>query len=267
MIKKTVFTLTITVMAVVTGIDLFAQNAADFEYTVDNGTVTITGYTGSAKNVTIPGRINGLPVTAIGHTGSANWLVPIGGEPTIDLSGGAFARKQLTGVSIPDSVTIIGIGAFANNQLTGVTIPDGVTAIREGAFAGNQLTGVTIPGSVTVIEKGAFEGNRLTSVTIPSSVTAIGKFAFGQNRLTSVTIPDSVTIIGASAFAGNQLIGVTIGAGVTTGSDVWYGIGMRRVSAFPGNLGDVYTSGGSRAGTYTSGDGGKTWSEQIKDKR
>jgi hypothetical protein len=46
---------------------LSAQNAADFVYEARNGEVTITGYTGSAKNVTIPSRINNLPVTAIGE--------------------------------------------------------------------------------------------------------------------------------------------------------------------------------------------------------
>ena len=39
---------------------------AQFTYTTNNGTITITGYTGSGGAVTIPGTINGLPVTSIG---------------------------------------------------------------------------------------------------------------------------------------------------------------------------------------------------------
>ena len=35
-------------------------------YTVNNGTITITGYTGSGGAITIPSTINGLPVTSIG---------------------------------------------------------------------------------------------------------------------------------------------------------------------------------------------------------
>ena len=34
--------------------------------TTNNGTITITGYTGPGGAVTIPGTINGLPVTSIG---------------------------------------------------------------------------------------------------------------------------------------------------------------------------------------------------------
>jgi hypothetical protein len=33
-------------------------------------------------------------------------------------------------------------------------------------------------------------------------------------------------------------------------------------SSFDGNLADVYTSEGRRAGTYRSSDGGETWTRQ-----
>jgi hypothetical protein len=33
-------------------------------------------------------------------------------------------------------------------------------------------------------------------------------------------------------------------------------------NSFSGNLLSVYTRGGRQAGTYTSGDGGKTWRKQ-----
>src|SRR5262245_20647853 len=36
---------------------------AQFNYTTDNGTITITGYAGPGGAVTIPSTINGLPVT------------------------------------------------------------------------------------------------------------------------------------------------------------------------------------------------------------
>jgi hypothetical protein len=40
---------------------------AQFNYTVENGTVTITKYTGPGGDVVIPDTINGLPVTSIGE--------------------------------------------------------------------------------------------------------------------------------------------------------------------------------------------------------
>ena len=41
-----------------------------YTYTTNNGTITITGYTGPGGAVTIPGTINGLPVTSIGDVRS-----------------------------------------------------------------------------------------------------------------------------------------------------------------------------------------------------
>ena len=79
---------------------------------------------------------------------------------------------------------------------TSITIPNSVTEIGLRAFAGcTGLTSITIPNSVTEIGAYAFEGSTgLTSITIPNSVTRIGRYAFsGCTGLTSITIPNSVT--------------------------------------------------------------------------
>ena len=52
-----------------------AAALAQFNYVVNNGAITITGYTGPGGDVTIPSTINGLPVLSIGifafyHNGS-----------------------------------------------------------------------------------------------------------------------------------------------------------------------------------------------------
>jgi len=65
---------------------------AQFTYITNNGTITITGYTGPGGAVTIPGTINGLPVKRIGDY--------------------AFAAVGLTSVAIPNSVISIGDLAF-----------------------------------------------------------------------------------------------------------------------------------------------------------
>jgi hypothetical protein len=175
---------------------------AQFIYTINNGTVTITGYTGPGGAVTIPDTISGLPVTSIGFS--------------------AFSRcSTLASVTIPNSVTTIGDYAFiACTNLTSVTIPDSVTTIGNYAFQSCfSLSSVTIPNSVTSTADGAFEGcTSLTRVTIPNSVTDIGDYAFYYcQRLTSVSIPNSVTNIGTGAFSWcSSLATVTIGDGVTS---------------------------------------------------
>jgi hypothetical protein len=101
----------------------------------------------------------------------------------LDRSGTGYVVVDYNGTSqnviIPSGVfgtPVIGIGqnAFRNNNLTGVTVPDSVTSIGESAFDDNNLTGVTIPDSVTSIGSFAFHGNPLTSLTIPANLPAYG---------------------------------------------------------------------------------------------
>jgi TolB-like protein len=158
------------------------QREAGFQYNARNGTATITGYTGSAKNVNIPDRINGLPVTAIGDK--------------------VFSYNQLTSITIPNGVTAIGDEAFMESLLTRITIPDSVTSIGVRAFSVNRLISVRIPNSVAVIGDYAFCVNQLTSVNIGNKVTAIGEGAFTYNQLTMVTLPANVNI-NSKAFDGD----------------------------------------------------------------
>ena len=103
---------------------------AQYEYTTNNGTITITGYTGFGSAVTIPSTLTGLPVTSIGNN--------------------AFEFcTNLTSVTIPASVTNIGYAAFYEcTRLTSVTIPASVTNIGQYAFEDcTNLTGVYFQGT------------------------------------------------------------------------------------------------------------------------
>ena len=139
----------------------FGETWGDYEYSVNNGEVTITGYTGTATSVTLPSSIDGMPVKAIGKWG-----------------GGLFWSPP----------------APPNwNVITSVTIPYGVTTIIANAFSGClNLTSVVIPNSVTTIEAQVFSGcSSLPSIVIPDSVMSIGLNTFLDcDKLTSVTMPD-----------------------------------------------------------------------------
>lgn len=149
---------------------------------------------------------------------------------------------SLAGVTVPVSVTEIGMFAFAGNESletinvdpqnpeycsvdgilftkdktdliaypagksdTSYTVPGGVTEIGNGAFACcTNLESVTIPDGVTEIGESTFVNcTNLKSVTIPNGITKIGTGTFRRcTSLTSMIIPDGVTRIYYVAFEG-----------------------------------------------------------------
>jgi len=162
-----------------------AAAQAQFRYTTNNGTITLTQYTDSSARevpIIIPRETNGLPVTTI--------------------AGYAFSEAAVTSVTIPDSVTSIGDYAFDGcYALTNVIIPNGVLSIGEHAFDQCvRLASVTIPNSVISIGESAFTESGLTNVTIGSGLTGIQDHTFDCPFLTNVTIGSSVNSIGEYAF-------------------------------------------------------------------
>ena len=216
---------------IVSTVVLFGQDESDFEIVAENGAVSIITYTGTAKEVNIPDQINGLPVTRI--------------------ESYAFLGNSITSVTIPDSVSYIGVAAFFGNSLTSVTLPKGITledrafddvvvisysttdTISEGfetvavnnavsitGYTGTVKDDLRIPEQinglpVTSIGAWAFARKGLSSVIIPNGVTSIGRGAFAGNRLTNVATPDSLITIEAEAFSDNRLSSVIIPNGVT----------------------------------------------------
>jgi hypothetical protein len=158
----------------------FSQNAGDFEYRIENDSITITGYNGSVTEVVVPEKINGRTVTAIGSE--------------------AFLRKRLTGVTFPNTITVIGDRAFSYNRLTTLTLPGSLVSVGLFAFSNNRLTSLTLPDSLVSIGMRAFTENRLKSVKLPDSLNYIGDGAFARNYLDSVSVPVSARYFNSRAF-------------------------------------------------------------------
>ena len=129
---------------------------------------TVTKYTGTATEITIPDG-----VTAIGPQ--------------------AFQRNEtLTCVILPESVTALDTDAFRSaGKLSSITMP-GVTSIGKQALSDTALTDISLP-AVTEIGERAFYGTSfLQSISMPK-VEHIGTEAFLSTGFTEFTVPDSVT--------------------------------------------------------------------------
>lgn len=221
---------TMRIALLLTALALLLCAAAEAEYAfgdyafilLDDGTAEITAHVGNESALTIPNCLDGHPVTAIGDE--------------------AFScLTSLISITIPDSVTKMGINPFRNScRLAHIIVSpehptletiDGVLFNRKEkklicyprAFRQDSYV---IPTGVAAIGDKAFaDCKSLTSITISDSVTSIGDEAFYScSSLTSITIPDGVTSIGNQAFYNcYSLAGVTISNSVTSIGDYAFG--------------------------------------------
>ncbi|MEI6788654.1 MAG: leucine-rich repeat domain-containing protein [bacterium] len=144
---------------------LKAEQWGDWTYASDGSNVTITGYTGSNLDVSIPDTISNMSVVAVGDFAFSN-------------------KTSLTAVSFPGTLSTIGAWAFLNCfSLKSVTIPPNVTNVGAYAFINcSGLTSLVLSNGITSLQDFSFfTCYSLTNITIPSSISFIGTGVFGNN--------------------------------------------------------------------------------------
>ncbi len=137
-------------------------------YTLDkeSDTYSVTGYSGSAGEITIPAKYDTRLVTSIGAS--------------------AFAgNKTLEKITLHEGITTIGANAF-----------NGCTELSEVVFDGES--------KLTELSVGVFSGcTKLDDVKIPNGVTKIGYKAFNNcTAMKSVSFPAKLEVIDYYAFSG-----------------------------------------------------------------
>lgn len=161
--------------------------------------VKCAGFTSSFKgDLVIPESYNGVPVKEIEQEG--------------------FSGTNITSVTIPASVEIIGDAAFAHcYQLKKVTFGGDLTEIPRGMFGFCQsLRALEIPETVEKIGVAAFmHCEKLNGINLPDRLARIEDEAFEYcYSLTDVTLPDALAYIGERAFYNAGLKSIVIPDGV-----------------------------------------------------
>lgn len=134
------------------------------------------------------------------------------------IGNNAFAdQSEITGISLPDSITNIGDNAFAGcTSLTSINIPYGVTSIGAGAFSDcSALQNIAISKNITSIGAGAFAGCTNLNISVASNNMnytvqdnvlynkAMTEIIGAGTIAADIIIPDTITKVGEAAFKGN----------------------------------------------------------------
>ena len=104
---------------------------------------------------------------------------------------------------IDAGVSLIMPGAFANNDITSITIPKRLEVVGDFMFMNcEKLTTVIIEDSITSIGQYAFYNTGISEINIPTSVTKVGDYAFADcDALDNVFIHADLIKFGNYVFA------------------------------------------------------------------
>lgn len=242
-----------------------AEPNVPFDWTLENGTLTITG-TGQMPSY---------------NSGEAPWYDDrnsitsiVFGKGITEIGSYAFEDcSYANSVVLPSSLSIIGKSAFSNcSGLTNISFPVGLTTIADWAFVRcSGLTSITLPSGVAVGSYAFYRCGGLTKVTIPATVTSFGcdvftycdnlksagpigggynlefgwtesipEKVFWDSSLEQISFPNGIISIGSLAFAGSNLQHVSIPSGLNTiGSNAFMGCNSL-ISAGPYGCGYDY---------------------------
>ena len=175
-------------------INAYAQDAepevftyGEWQYQANDTGLTITEYTGTAKNVVVPNEIDGKTVNGLAESLFLNYM-------------------SLEKVVIPNSVTVLGKFVFQGcGNLKEVALPLNIKTIPESAFEYcGSLETIAIPGSVTSIAKKAFKDcGALSIINLPGELSSVGESAFENcSSLRIINVSRSLSTVSANAFKG-----------------------------------------------------------------
>ncbi len=180
--------------------DVTKYTSGDYQYTLnEEGKATITKYTGTESNITIPKQFGNHEVTMIGSQSFKD-------------------NKSLEKIEISTNISTIDWMAFAGCTNLGevdFAEPSKIEELPFELFVNcSSLKTINIPSSVKEIKLQCFANcTALTDVVIPEGVELIGRQAFSKcTNLQSIKIPSSIVESGIPSGGTTPIKGVAKGA-------------------------------------------------------
>ena len=119
-----------------------------------------------------------------------------------------YAETQITDISIPEGVTVLGPSVFKNClSLSRVKLPRSLKTMGIEVFYGTSaLNEIEIPEGITHIPSESFKGSGISKIALPSTVTTISIEAFAScSNLEEINLPDGLQIIEDNAFDNSKV--------------------------------------------------------------
>ncbi len=193
----------------------------DYVYYVENNEVTIFYYTGEEINITIPSKIEGMPVKKL-ESHSFSYY-----QSACDSSGDVLSNKDLEyieSVYIPDTVEYIGSKAFHRcSKLQHVRLSANLKEIGEYAFSYcTKLSDLRFTGNKLEKVGECFIGyTPITDITFPGGGGAeltICAYAFRNSAIKNITIQSDYVKFERYCFwldTGNAIQEIVVGGEIT----------------------------------------------------
>lgn len=229
-------------------IDDGSTDVTYFVWTETSTEATVMGFSSSKpaglKNIKIPSKYNGKPVTAIGNSAFINQgLVSVElPENLVTIGTSAFENNDIAGnLVIPNKVTTIGGKAFYMNEITSIRFSNIIQSIGTYAFRDNLIVTLVLPDSLTSIGTYSFYNNKIETLKIGSGLTVISTQAFYNNFIKELEIPNNITTIQTYAFYNNSIEKLKLGTGLITIDTYAFGLNLLKSLTIPNNVVTINT--------------------------
>ena len=138
----------------------------------------------------------------------------------------AFAKTGLTQVSVPSSVSSIGVLAFGGcKDLKDIVFAGAPASLGDYALQDcSSLESIALPEGLTTVPRGLFQGcSALANVKLPSTVKSISSGALsGTKSLKNIVLPKGAQFTGMQQRMGLEVLDLSE-SGMTELSNMWFG--------------------------------------------